>query len=113
MTVTEICLVVIASVLVLKLLVLIIVAIALVRSYRKHVVPLIIKTNGVLDNISAVSQAARDQIDEIRTVMDDITYRTRVMAIDVQERIVPTVADLVSSFSGVARLIAGLFGRGK
>jgi len=84
---------------------------AVSRVYKKKILPLIQKTNGVLDNLSAVTLAIRDQVDELRTVMDDITYRTRVMAINVQERIVPTIADVVTSFSGIARFVKSIFGR--
>ena len=111
MTVTEICLIIIAASLVLGLGILLVAVLAISRAYKKKVLPLIQKTNGVLDNLSAVTLAIRDQVDELRTVMDDITYRTRVMAINVQEKIVPTVTDVVSSLSGVFRFFSGLFGR--
>jgi uncharacterized protein YoxC len=113
MTVTEICLIIIAASMVLGLGIFFFAVLAIARSYKRKVLPLINKTNGVLDNLSTVTLAIRDQVEELRTVMDDITYRTRLMTINVQEKIVPTVNDVVTSISGIARILKSIFGRGK
>lgn len=111
MTVTEICLILIAASLTLGLIVFLVLAFAAMRAYKKRILPLVQKFNGVLDNLSAVTLAIREQVDDLRTVLDDITYRTRAMAINVQERIVPTMSDVVASFSGLARFLKNIFGK--
>jgi len=115
MTVTEVCLVIIAACMV--LLVLGMFSLALVwalrsRAIRKRVALLIDKIDGIIDNLSAISLAARDQVDELKTVVDDVSYRTRVMAQDIRARVISPIVDIVTAFSGIARLLAALFGRG-
>jgi hypothetical protein len=66
-----------------------------------------------LDNLAAIAIAARDQVDELRTVMDDISYNARTMARDMQTRVMPPILDAIASFSGIARFLGAIFGRGR
>ena len=110
MSVTEVCLIIIASCLVLKLLGALCFMIVSARILRKRVLPLLDKVDGALDNITAVTLSARDQVDELRSVVDDMSYRARIVARDVQERVIPPIVDTIDAFSGVVRVLRVLFG---
>jgi hypothetical protein len=84
-----------------------------VRALRKRVLPLLAKMDGMMDNLAAIAIAARDQVDELKTVMDDLGYSARKMAKDMQTRVMPPIMDTITAFSGIARFLAAIFGWGK
>jgi predicted DNA repair protein MutK len=88
-------------------------AFVLARAVKNQILPLLNKIDGALDNISAITLAARDQVEEFKTVIDDISYRTRTVAHEVHERVLPPITEIIAAFSGVARVILMLFGRKK
>ena len=113
MTITEISLIVIASVLTVKA---IIVSVVLIRSYtilKRELPPLAGKANGVLDNLSSVTDRALEQVEEIQMVVNDISFKTREVTHEVQQKIMPTIQDVSSAISGVARILAFFFNRKK
>jgi hypothetical protein len=113
MTTTEICLIVIAAVLSIKA---VVVVTILVRAYRllnRELPPLARKTNGVLDNLSSVSTRVREQVEELQMVVNDISFKTREVTAEVQQKIIPTIQDVTSVVGGVARLLSFFFGRKK
>ena len=99
MSVTEICLVIIAACFVFKTSVTFYSAFSIIRTVRKQILPLLNKIDGVLDNLTAITLSVRDQVDELKTVVDDVTYHTRSVAQEVRERILPTVMELINAFS--------------
>ena len=109
MSVLEICLIVIALCMVVKTVSAVYLTITCMRTLRKQVMPILHKVDGALDNVSAVTHAAREQVDELRSVVDDVSYRARVVASDVHERVLPPIVDAIAAFSGIARMAVALF----
>lgn len=113
MNITEIAIIVIAGILVLKGLISIILMLMLWRSYRKDITPLIRKSDGIMRNVVGMTESLREDVEELGTVVDDITYRTRAVTSEVQNRIIPTFAELAGAISGIARVISYFFSRKK
>ena len=108
MSVIEVCLIIIASCMVFKTLGSAYLVLRCRRTFRNRVEPLLDKTEGALDNISAATHAVRDQVDELRTVVDDVSYRAHDVARDVHERVLPPIIEVMAAFSNVARVAAAI-----
>ena len=106
MTITEICLIVIATVMLLKGVVVIVLLLRGSRTLNRELKPLIRKTHGVLDNLSSVSNTAREQVEELQSVVNDISYKTREVTHEVQQKIMPTISDITQAISGIARIFS-------
>jgi hypothetical protein len=84
-----------------------------VRALRRQVLPLITKMDGMLDNLTAITITARDQVDDLKTVLDDLSYSARSMAQDMQSRVISPIVDAAAAIAGIARFLNAIFGRGK
>jgi len=113
MNITEICLVVIVSIMFLKGLVVIVILIAGSRKIKREMAPLIRKTHGILDSLSSVSDMAREQVEELQTVINDISYKTREVTQEVQQKIMPVISDIAQAISGIARILTFFTSRKK
>ena len=111
MTITEISLLVIAAVLLIKAVIVIIILIRSFRILNRELPPLARKASGVLDNLSSVSDRAREQMEEMQIVINDISFKTREVTQEVHQKIMPTIHDVSAAISGVARLFAFIFNR--
>ncbi|MCK4906266.1 MAG: hypothetical protein KAR07_12605 [Spirochaetes bacterium] len=111
MTISEVCLIIITSILFLKGLVGIIIAVSAWRIFNKKITPLIDKSDGILDSLSSVAETAKEEIEELKTAVDDITYNAREVTGEVRDKILPSLSDLAGSISGIARVISFFFSR--
>jgi len=113
MNITEICLIAIAAILLVKGIISIVITINAWKYLKKNMDPLIRKSDGILNNVSAISETAREEMEEIRTVVNDVKYKTREVTNEVQGKIIPTITELAGAISGVTRLISYFFTRKK
>ena len=113
MNVTEVCLIIIAVCMVFIMTGALIFAFYSVRALRRQVLPILTKMNGVLDNLAAITITARDEVEDLKTVLDDLGYSARNMAQDMQSRVISPIMDAVAAISGIARFFTAIFGRGK
>lgn len=113
LTIINICLIAIASFYVIRS----IVWLFVVRSFHSRVSrelrPVVEKLDGILDNMSAITEAARDQMDELTTAVQDISYKTREVTAEIEEKIIPVFADFAGTLSGFSKVISLLFKRNK
>ena len=111
MTTTETALVIIAAIMVLKGIVVIAVLVALWRSWRRDIIPLLEKTDGILKNVGGIAEAARDEVEEIKHVVDDLGYKAREISERVEADFMPAFTELTATIAGISRVVSFLFTR--
>jgi len=113
LTVTEVCLIIMTACMVLIMAGALVFAFYSVRALRRQVLPILTKMNGVLDNLAAITITARDEAEDLKTVLDDLGYSARNMAQDMQSRVISPIMDAVAAITGIARFFSAIFGRKK
>jgi len=113
MNITEVCLIIIAVSMAFIMGGALVFAFYSVRALRKQVLPILTKIDGMLDNLAAITITARDEVEDLKTVLDDLGYSARSMAQDVHARVISPIMDVVAAVTGITRFLTAIFGRGK
>lgn len=113
LTVINVCLIIITSLLFIRSVIWGFTFLSMYRHMKRELSPLLSKTDGILDNLSSISESARDQMDEVTTAVQDISYKTREVSSELEEKIIPVLSEFAGTLSGISKVIGLFFRRTK
>jgi len=111
LTIINICLIIIVSVIFIKGVFTMVLMLKLWRLFKSDIRPVLDDSKGLLNSATSLLESTKENVDNINVAVQDVAYKTREVTDELQNKVIPLVRTFGASVSGASHVISFLMNR--